>query len=76
MATKILDVDLIHPLGDLTGLAPYPSAQVLVRWRGTPLGRMFLPIVGGRIAGRDLWHAVSQELRDALSVPACDGGAG
>ena len=66
MATKVLDLDLAGGLRGFTDLAPYPRAQILVRWRGTPVGRVWMKISEGRIESYELWLTVSQQLRHAL----------
>ena len=66
MATKVLDIDLANELRDLTGLAPYTRAHLLMRWRGIPLGRLWMDVQDGRIEAHDLWMAASQECRHLL----------
>jgi len=66
MATKVLDIDLAGGLRDLTGLAPYTRAYVLLRWRGVPVGRCWMDINQGRINAHALWRVASWEFRETL----------
>jgi glycosyltransferase involved in cell wall biosynthesis len=58
MPTKVLDVDFNHIPTIITGLDEYPRAMALVRIRGKPVERLYVPIVEGVIQGDDLRRAI------------------
>lgn len=58
MATAVLDLDFKNLPKDITGLDSYGHAYVLIRLQGYPVGKAWIPIVDGRIAGQDLRNAM------------------
>ena len=61
MPTAVLEVDSDALPDGLTVPAPYERAVILVRWRGTPVGQIVLPVHDGVIRGIRLREAVLQE---------------
>ena len=57
MPSKVLDVDLALPPRDLTGLDGYGRAFTLLRWRGRPIGTVWVDLVHGVLPAQDLWRA-------------------
>jgi len=53
MATAVLDLDLHHLPLEVGGLQEYVSAFVLIRFKGRPLGKTFVPITHGKIIIKD-----------------------
>ena len=72
MSSKVLDIDLAHGPQDIQGLGSYKDAFVLLRWRGTPLGQLWLDVVDGQIDGMELWRAASQSLGFVLVAAVLD----
>jgi GT2 family glycosyltransferase len=72
MATKVLDIDLVHVPAMLDQLAGYDQALALVRWRGAPLGTVRLPVHDGRISAAELWQAATGSLSPALKTVALE----
>ena len=70
MAVKVISFDLALPPQDVTGLAPYPQAMVVLRWRGAPMGRVWLPVRGDGIAATEIWQAATRELGGRLTERA------
>lgn len=54
MATAVLDLDLNRLPAEITGLENYGRALVLIRLNGRPVGKVSLPVAGGRIGGAEL----------------------
>jgi len=61
MPTRILDVDIAHPLPDGWDAPGYEEALVLVRWHGRVLSTLRLPCVDGRVRGADVRAAVADD---------------
>lgn len=75
--TKLIDLDLAHPLPTLSGLADYDQIQALVRLHGYPIGIVKLPVtcgycyashLGQAILGQLRWPLVRQLLNDRLAA--------
>jgi len=70
MATAILDIDLAELPPGLSGLDGYTGALALIRFRGRPIGQVYLPVRNGEIGamilrdqiiestGPQFWQAV------------------
>lgn len=58
MPTKVLDVDFDQIPSVITGLDGYPRAMILVRIRGKPVERLYVPTSEGMIRGEELYHAI------------------
>lgn len=54
MATAVLDIDSEHIPREITGLASYGQALVLIRLRGRPIGHIRLPVLHGCLSGSRL----------------------
>lgn len=79
MPSKVLDLDLADDPGDVPGLGAYDRAFVLLRWRGLPIGSVWLDVIDGRLPAADLWQAAHARhgraithamAADALPCPA------
>lgn len=77
MPTAILDVDIQHIPGEISGLHGYDQALVLVRFDGRPVGKTWISVEEGRISGSDLsqsvlevggWAVCEQMVDDWLGV--------
>jgi len=77
-AIKVVDVELSRPLEDITALDGYQSLQALVRFHGTPIGYVTVPLLGDRCSAAALRRAISNEhgmdvirhmLRHRLAAP-------
>src|SRR5262245_6467116 len=77
MATAVLDVDVENRIGGFSGLEKYTRALFLVRMRATPVAKVIVPVVNGRVNGTELREAIvraiprafgEQALRDFLGV--------
>jgi glycosyltransferase involved in cell wall biosynthesis len=66
LATAVLDLDFENLPSAITGLDDYSRALVLIRIQGRPVGQALLPVVDGRVAGKE-------ELHDALLYAADSG---
>ena len=60
MATKVVDLSLEAIPAELDGLTSYKKVLVLFRYRGVPVGKVYLPVVNGRINHLELETAVAQ----------------
>lgn len=67
MATAVLDLDFADGPPEVDELEAYRSAFVLVRWRGRPLGRIWVDVKGGRIERAALWSAAAQAHSHAVA---------
>jgi glycosyltransferase involved in cell wall biosynthesis len=72
MAKSCVDVDLADPPRAIDVPPRYPSALVLLRWRGRPLGQLELPVTDGRIEAIDLWLAAGSAVGDRLAAAAVE----
>lgn len=54
MATAVLDLDLSRLPPEISGLERYSHALILIRSWGRPVGRAYLPLINGSIAGAEL----------------------
>jgi GT2 family glycosyltransferase len=54
MPFAVLDLDLAQLPAELTGLERYPAALALVRLKGVPVGRAWLPLAAGHMDGATL----------------------
>ncbi len=83
MATAILDLHIEALPRDLTGLEAYQHALALIRYRGRAVGKILLPVDGGRISGQQVSRALLEmDLNPLWRAWVCDftgddpGGAG
>jgi glycosyltransferase involved in cell wall biosynthesis len=58
MPTKILDLEFDQIPAVITGLDGYPRAMILVRMRGRPVERLYVPISDGMIRREELRCAI------------------
>jgi glycosyltransferase involved in cell wall biosynthesis len=58
MATAVLDLELQQLPSQITGLDNYDRALILIRFRGQPVGKALLRVVGGYIGGAELHTAL------------------
>jgi Glycosyl transferase family 2 len=72
MAKICVDVDLADSPRAIDVPPRYPSALVLLRWRGRPLGQLELPVTDGRIEAIDLWLAAGSAVGDRLAAAAVE----
>jgi len=63
---KVLDIEIGHPLQDLTGLDGYHTLRALVRLHGSPVGYINLPIDNGRCCAASLRAAIRHQHANAL----------
>ena len=66
MPTAVRDVDAQHLPPELNGLDGYESALVLIRWGGRPVGKMTVPVSGGRVGGALLREEVVRAAAEAI----------
>ena len=59
---KVADIELTEPIASLAGLDGYASAQLLVRYDGTPLGYVTVPVFGGHCDAGDIATSIRAEL--------------
>lgn len=62
MATAVLDLDLSALPPEITGLSSYTRAFILIRYKGSPLGKITLPVTRGKLP----LEAYRQTLIDAV----------
>ena len=67
MPSKVLDLDLARLPDDVADLDAYERAYVLLRWRGQPIGQLWLDVADGRLAATDLWQAAHARYGLALA---------
>ena len=53
MPIAVLDLDLTNLPVAITGLHPYTEASILIRYRGHPVGRTYVPVQNGAIDLKD-----------------------
>ncbi|MGH7767118.1 MAG: glycosyltransferase [Candidatus Binatia bacterium] len=58
MATAVLDLELNRLPSEISGLENYVHALILIRLNGRPVGKVSLPVAGGRIGGAELHTAM------------------
>jgi O-antigen biosynthesis protein len=62
---KVTDIELSEPVAPLAGIDGYAAARLLVRYHGTPLGWVTVPLVGGGCGV----EAIATEIRRELCAP-------
>lgn len=72
MAVAILDIDLRRDTGDIAVPGSYLAAQALLRWEGTPLGEVALPVADGRVAFSAIQAAARSAFGPALERHVAD----
>jgi GT2 family glycosyltransferase len=65
MPTAVLDIDLVQVPPKIEIKQHYNRALILIRWRGEPLGQLYLPVIEGQLDCNDL----EQALYDAAGGP-------
>lgn len=70
MVFRVVDLDLASAREDIA-LGEHDGAWILVRWRKTPLGNLWLRGRDGRVSLREVWRAAAVELGPALPRTAC-----
>lgn len=68
--TRVLEIEIAHPLRSIGSLDPYALARILVRLHGVPLGVVTLPIEGGAITAAALREGILGQLQGALARQA------
>ena len=63
---KVLEIELGLPLADLAGLGNYASLHALVRWHGTPVGYIDVPLRDGGCSASALRAAINRTHRHNL----------
>jgi glycosyltransferase involved in cell wall biosynthesis len=58
MATAVLDLEINRLPSEITGLENYGHALILIRLNGRPVGKVWLPVIAGRIDGAELRTAL------------------
>jgi glycosyltransferase involved in cell wall biosynthesis len=58
MAIAVLDIEFEQLPAEISDLAQYSQALVVVRLKGVPIGQVRLPVFGGRIGGAELRAAI------------------
>jgi GT2 family glycosyltransferase len=66
MPVAVLDIDLHRDVGDTPVSSRYRAAVVLVRWRGTPLGQVNVPVVDERVPFTSVQAASREAFGPAL----------
>lgn len=66
MPTKVIEVDLAGEIADIQKLEAYPKAMILLRWRGTPLGQLWLDVKDGQLKAEHIWSVARHSLGDTL----------
>jgi len=64
--TKVIDIELSHPLTTVEGLDGYGTLKSLVRLHGTPLGYIQTPVINGRCSSTDLSQVILAELSQPI----------
>lgn len=72
----VFDTDVAGSVADRDGLDGYASAQILVRFRGEPIGYVRLPVRDGRVPGAAIVEAARREHRGPLNVPLARAALG
>lgn len=72
MPTKVIEVDLAREIHDIQDLDSYPKAMLLLRWRGAPLGQLWLDVKDGQIKGPQIWSLARHTLGDTLLQKVLD----
>lgn len=72
---KVVELEISQPIGALDGLEGYLAVQGLVRWQGSPLGWVRVPVSNGRCEAAILRQAVLEH-REALLQQVCVNGIG
>jgi GT2 family glycosyltransferase len=68
MPTAVLDLDFHNLPSEITVPDRYSRALILIRYRGVPVGKAYVPVVDGRIDGR----ALSNLLVESAGWPLCE----
>src|SRR6478736_6349865 len=68
MATRVLDLELTDLPREIGGLGVYRAALALLRFQGTPVGRLQLRVSNGRIKGTDLREAISASFSTEMAI--------
>ncbi len=55
---KVQDVELSRPIPNFDGLEGYHQLQCTVRWHGTPIASLRLPVRSGRCSGQDILDTI------------------
>lgn len=66
MATAILDFEIENMPESLDGLSGYQRALALIRYRGLPVGKIWLPVQDGAVSPRVLEAALMEMSGEAL----------
>src|SRR5215831_2323246 len=81
--TRVVDIELSHPLETIENLDRYAAIQALVRLHRTPIGYVTVPVAGGRCSVDSLGKAILDQhceaiirhlLNDGLAQPPEPGG--
>jgi GT2 family glycosyltransferase len=65
--TKVIDVEISRPPGNLVDLDGYGAIQALARLHGAPVGYVRLPVTGGRCAEYALMKAILEKYAWAIA---------
>lgn len=72
--TKVLDIELSHPLITIENLGNYDSLQGLVQLHDTPIGYIKVPVTNGRCTATTLGKAILEKHSKAIIHHLlCDG---
>lgn len=63
---KTIDIELSQPVEDLNSLVDYSGVRALVRWHGSVVGTIDLPVRNGRLSGLILRQAIVEHLGRTL----------
>jgi GT2 family glycosyltransferase len=66
LPTKVVHVDLAHPVQTITDLDGYVFARIVVRVASEVVGVVTVPVHGDRCPGSVIAHAISSELAEPL----------
>lgn len=71
MATAILDIELTNMPDEINGLYGYSHAFMLIRYKGTPIGKLTVPLIHGRLKMQQLsstiYRSVSNQFWKAFT---------
>jgi O-antigen biosynthesis protein len=63
---KVMDCELSEPLRTITGLEDYGFLQLVVRFHGSPIGYIKLPVINGSCTASSIGQAVLKKYKSAI----------
>jgi glycosyltransferase involved in cell wall biosynthesis len=68
MATVVLDLDLTNLPCEITGLAKYSKAFILIRYKGKPIGKITVPVYDGYLNLEQVYHDIINAVEYKLKI--------